>query len=215
MNFAKIKRDLVSQDETKSALIIQALRWVCHKLQYQIFTSISLSISLSPSLSLCLSLQRLTRSLPGNQRSCVLSSFIDNDLLGCSQHQDTSYQSSIIDMMQTPHPLLREQLARLFNSISSLTGGRSYLSQAPPIVKALLQLMYGEREDSDARKNTLGAVQKLSLRRSFARMMIKNDIVQWVVDNLLTQQDTLSDYTLRYSLALLMNISLRSIGENF
>ena len=75
--------------------------------------------------------------------------------------------------------------------------------------------MYGEREDSDARKNALGAVQKLSLRRSLARMMIKDNIVQWVVDNLLTQQDTLSDYTLRYSLALLMNISLRSIGENF
>ena len=73
--------------------------------------------------------------------------------------------------------------------------------------------MYGEREDSDARKNALGAVQKLSLRRSLARMMIKDNIVQWVVDNLLTQQDTLSDYTLRYSLALLMNISLRSIGE--
>ena len=175
----------------------------------------NLHLHLSLFLSLSFSLQRLTRSLPGNQRSSVLSSFIDSDLLGCSQHQDTSYQSSVIDMMQTPHPLLREQLARLFNSISSLAGGRSYLSQAPPIVKALLQLMYGEREDNDARKNALGAVQKLSLRRSFARMMIKNNIVQWVVDNLLTQQDTLSDYTLRYSLALLMNISLRSIGENF
>ena len=115
--------------------------------------------------------------------------------------------------MRTPHPLLREQLARLFNSISSLASGRNYLSQAPPIVKALLQLMYAEREDSDTLKNALGAVQKLSLRRSVARMMIKNDIVQWIVDNLLSQPDALSDYTLRYSLALLMNISLRSIGE--
>ena len=179
--------------------------YACHKLNLYLHPTYMFSLSLS--------LQRLTRSLPGNQRSSVLSSFIDNDLLGCSQHQDTSYQSSIVNMMQTPHPLLQEQLARLFNSVSSLASGRSYLSQAPPIVKALLRLMYGEREDSDARKNALGAVQKLSLRRSFARMMIKNDIVQWVVDNLLTQQDTLSDYTLRYSLALLMNISLRSIGK--
>ena len=144
----------------------------------------------------------------------VLSSFIDNDLLGCSQSiVDTSYQLSITDLMRMPHPLLREQLARLFNSISSLASGRNYLSQAPPIVKALLQLMYAEREDSDTLKNALGAVQKLSLRRSVARMMIKNDIVQWIVDNLLSQPDALSDYTLRYSLALLMNISLRSIGE--
>lgn len=28
LDFAKIKSDLVSQDETKRALIIQALRWV-------------------------------------------------------------------------------------------------------------------------------------------------------------------------------------------
>ena len=141
----------------------------------------------------------------------VLSSFVDNDLLGCS---NKAYLSYITDLMQTPHPLLREQLARLFNSISSLASGRNYLSQAPPIVKTLLELMYAEKEDNNTRKNALGAVQKLSLRRSFARMMIKSDIVQWIVDNLLTQQDTLSDYTLRYSLALLMNISLRSIGQS-
>ena len=172
--------------------------------------SINFRISPTPHIHLP---QRLTRSLPGAQRSAVLSSFIDNDLLGCLRDANTDYQSSIVDLMQKPDPLLREQLARFFNSISSLASGRSYLSQAPPIVKALLQLMYTEKEDNDTRKNALGAVQKLSLRRSFARMMIKNDIVQWIVDNLLTQQDTLSDYTLRYSLALLMNISLRSIGQ--
>ena len=155
-------------------------------------------------------MQRLTRSLPGDQRTDVLSSFVDSDLLGCS---DKSYLSSITSLMETTHPLLREQLARFFNSVSSLASGRNYLSQAPPIIMALLQLMYNETEDSNARRNALGAVQKLSLRRSVARMMIKNDIVQWIVDNLLTQQDSLSDYTLRYSLALLMNISLRSIGQ--
>lgn len=43
--------------------------------------------------------------------------------------------------------------------------------------------------------------------------MIKHSIVKWIVENALGDSDTLSDYTLRYSLALLMNISLRAIGN--
>ena len=42
--------------------------------------------------------------------------------------------------------------------------------------------------------------------------MIKHSIVKWIVDNALADSDAISDYTLRYSLALLMNISLRVIG---
>lgn len=43
--------------------------------------------------------------------------------------------------------------------------------------------------------------------------MIKHSIVKWIVENALGDSDSISDYTLRYSLALLMNISLRVIGE--
>ena len=43
--------------------------------------------------------------------------------------------------------------------------------------------------------------------------MIKHSIVKWIVENSLGTTKTLSDYTLRYSLALLMNISLRAIGR--
>lgn len=43
--------------------------------------------------------------------------------------------------------------------------------------------------------------------------MIKHSIVHWIVEEVLRDKDSLSDYTLRYSLALLMNISLRAIGR--
>ncbi len=43
--------------------------------------------------------------------------------------------------------------------------------------------------------------------------MIKHDIVRWVVEDILPEQDPASNYTLRYSLALLMNISLRALGK--
>ncbi len=43
--------------------------------------------------------------------------------------------------------------------------------------------------------------------------MIKHSVVKWIVENALGGDDALSDYTLRYSLALLMNISLRTMGK--
>jgi len=41
--------------------------------------------------------------------------------------------------------------------------------------------------------------------------MIKDGLIFWLVD-VLTDTDCLSDYTLEYSVALLMNLCLRSAG---
>jgi hypothetical protein len=56
------------------------------------------------------------------------------------------------------------------------------------------------------------ALVVFNCRRSISRLMIKHSIVKWIVDNSLRDTEVLSDYTLRYSLALLMNISLRALG---
>ena len=65
--------------------------------------------------------QRLTRSLPGNQRDSVISQYVGEDLLGCSS-PNSSHLATIIQLLQTTDPSLREQLARLFNTLASLTG---------------------------------------------------------------------------------------------
>ena len=44
--------------------------------------------------------------------------------------------------------------------------------------------------------------------------MIEGDLIKWL-SQLLTDHDNLSDYTLEYSVALLMNLCLRSTGEEF
>ena len=44
--------------------------------------------------------------------------------------------------------------------------------------------------------------------------MIEGDLIQWL-SQLLTDHDNLSDYTLEYSVALLMNLCLRSAGKLF
>lgn len=61
-------------------------------------------------------------------------------------------------------------------------------------------------------RNILGALQKLSLRYSLQSKMISMGLLPWVV-TVLQHHDTLSDYTLHYSLALLMNLVLRTSGK--
>ncbi|XP_064385078.1 lisH domain-containing protein ARMC9-like isoform X1 [Halichondria panicea] len=184
LDYDKIKTELVGAASCSSkALLLQALRW------------------------------RLTRSLPGNQRDSVISQYVGEDLLGCSS-PNSSHLAAIIQLLQTTDHNLREQLARLFNTLASLTGGRGYISQSPAIIQALLYLMYGEEgADTHTRRNCLGAIQKLSLRRSIVRMMIKSSVVQYLAECLLSQPH--SEYTVRYSLALLLNVSLRCIGKTY
>lgn len=66
-------------------------------------------------------LQRLTHSVPGHQRDSVISQYISEDLLGCSS-PDSTHLAAISQLLQTEDPHLREQLARLFNTLASLTG---------------------------------------------------------------------------------------------
>ena len=44
-------------------------------------------------------------------------------------------------------------------------------------------------------------------------MMIEEGIISWLV-SVLEDNDSLSDYTLEYSIALLMNLCLRTAGES-
>lgn len=51
------------------------------------------------------------------------------------------------------------------------------------------------------------------LRRPLQTAMIRDGLIFWLID-LLKEPDCLSDYTLEYSVALLMNLCLRSAGKN-
>jgi len=92
-----------------------------------------------------------------------MQSYMTNDLLECRGHAHSILP--LLSSLNSQHVAVREQVARLFNAFSSLSNGRGYLVEAPPIILALLDLLYGERlEDTATRRNALGAVQKLSLR---------------------------------------------------
>ncbi|KAG7274071.1 hypothetical protein CRUP_022456, partial [Coryphaenoides rupestris] len=142
----------------------------------------------------CLLLQalrwRLSRSLPGEQR-------------------DTR---TVLHLMRSKNEIVRQYMARLINAFASLAEGRMYLSHMPALLRLLLEVLRREERDSVTRENVLVALQKLSLRRSQQTVMIADDLIGWLVDEL-QDSDCLSDTTLEYSTALLMNLCLRTQGK--
>ncbi|XP_071608538.1 lisH domain-containing protein ARMC9 isoform X1 [Heliangelus exortis] len=151
---------------------------------------------------------RLTTSYPGEQRDTVLQAYISNDLLDC--HSDC--QRSVLKLLHSKSEVVRQYTARLINAFASLAEGRVYLSQNPTLLQMLEERLKAEDKDSLTWENVLGALQKFSLRRALQSAMIRDGLIFWLVD-VLRDTDCLSDYTLEYSVALLMNLCLRSAGK--
>ncbi|XP_030583081.1 lisH domain-containing protein ARMC9 isoform X2 [Archocentrus centrarchus] len=151
---------------------------------------------------------RLTHSLPGEQRDTVLQAYISNDLLECY----STNEPTVLHLMRSSNEIVCQYMARLINAFASLADGRVYLSQIPILLKLLTETLRKEGKESLTRENVLVALQKLSLRRSQQTAMIADDLIGWLVDEL-QDSDSLSDYTLEYSIALLMNLCLRTRGK--
>nr|XP_021505414.1 lisH domain-containing protein ARMC9 isoform X1 [Meriones unguiculatus]XP_021505416.1 lisH domain-containing protein ARMC9 isoform X1 [Meriones unguiculatus] len=152
---------------------------------------------------------RLTTSHPGEQRETVLQAYISNDLLDCHSHN----QRSALQLLHSKSDAVRQYMARLINAMASLAEGRLYLAQNTKVLRMLEGRLKEEDKDVITRENVLGALQKFSLRRPLQTAMIRDGLIFWLID-LLKDPDCLSDYTLEYSVALLMNLCLRSAGKN-
>uniref|UniRef100_A0A8C2TRQ7 LisH domain-containing protein ARMC9 n=1 Tax=Coturnix japonica TaxID=93934 RepID=A0A8C2TRQ7_COTJA len=151
---------------------------------------------------------RLTTSHPGEQRDTVLQAYISNDLLDCH----SKCQRGVLKLLQSKSEVVRQYMARLINAFASLAEGRLYLSQNPVLLQMLEERLKAEDKDSLTWENVLGALQKFSLRRALQSAMIKDGLIFWLAD-VLADTDSLSDYTLEYSIALFMNLCLRSAGK--
>uniref|UniRef100_A0AAV2KV39 LisH domain-containing protein ARMC9 n=1 Tax=Knipowitschia caucasica TaxID=637954 RepID=A0AAV2KV39_KNICA len=151
---------------------------------------------------------RLTRSIPGEQRDTVLQAYIRNDLLD----RFSNNQKTVLCLMRSKNNIVRQFMARLINAFASLAEGRAYLSQIPILLKLMTETIKTEAKDSVTREYLIFALQKLSLRRSLQSDMIEIGLIGWIMDEL-QDNDCLSDYTLEYYAALLMNLCLRTKGK--
>ncbi|NWH61955.1 ARMC9 protein, partial [Geococcyx californianus] len=151
---------------------------------------------------------RLTTSYPGEQRDTIVQAYISNDLLDCHNN----CQASVLKLLHSKSEVVRQYMARLINAFASLAEGRVYLSQNPVLLRMLEERLKAEVKGSITWENILVALQKFSLRRALQSTMINDGLISWLVD-ILTDTDCLSDYALQYSVALLMNLCLRSAGK--
>ncbi|XP_065060673.1 lisH domain-containing protein ARMC9-like isoform X2 [Rhopilema esculentum] len=153
---------------------------------------------------------RLARSQVGEQRDAVVSGYIANDILGCAS--DIKQGETMVNLLNSSDELIQSQTAMLFNTLASFTAGRVYIGQSEVMMKQLLSCLKRESERTKTGENILGAMQKLSLRRQVQSTMIDYGLVAWLIKTL-EEPELLNDYSLEYSVALLMNLCLRSAGK--
>ena len=111
--------------------------------------------------------------------------------------------------------------------MASISAGRTYLLQHPAAVDHLVSVLREQDSDTIARQNALGTLQKFSLRHKPQTAMIKLDLVKWIASILRAHcraeadgeteakggNGILTEYTVEYATALLMNLSVRTIGK--
>ena len=163
-------------------------------------------------LQICALLQalrwRLTRT-PRSVHKENLENFIRFNILCTVKPHD-----SLLDNLLSNTRRVKEYTIRFLNVITSEKSGRVYLLQKENIVVLLVGVLYSEKQDNLLRQNTLGVLQKLSLKRSAQLEMIKLEVLDWLLKVLKHESDGIADYTLEYATALLMNLSLRSLGKD-
>ena len=105
---------------------------------------------------------------------------------------------------------------RFLNTITSERAGRTYVLLKENLIQLLLNILYTEKEDTSLRQNTLGTLQKLSLRRKPQSEMIELNMIEWLIKLLKSHihGESVSAYSLEYATALLMNLSLRTLGKD-
>ncbi|KAJ1337129.1 hypothetical protein BSLG_006602 [Batrachochytrium salamandrivorans] len=126
---------------------------------------------------------------------------------------DSVVQGLILYILGGPSLIVKEQLARLLNTIATDCAGREYLLKKDAyLVPIMLDAMKRETSDSGYRQNLLGALQKLSLRRVAQSIMNKFNTIDYL-HMILKDVDSLSEYTIEYASALMMNLCLRTVGK--
>ena len=109
--------------------------------------------------------------------------------------------------------ILNLEVMKILNSLASLNKGRNYLLAKETLIDDIVQCMIREKTDSDLRQKCLGTIQKFTLRSQPQSKLIELNVIHYIVNLFAYEADSLSDYTIEYGLALIMNLSLRKAGR--
>ncbi|CBY10362.1 unnamed protein product [Oikopleura dioica] len=146
------------------------------------------------------------------ERQNFFKEYILVDILGCTSSTG-DFHKRVLRSLAPPTPLaIRQSVQRFVNTLASVFIGRKYLSLSAELVPTLINALILE-DDPVSRPHLLGALQKLSLRRVLSSQMVRSHkVMPWLVENL-ADPDSMTEYLLEYSVALLHNLCLRSAGR--
>ena len=105
-------------------------------------------------------------------RKEILAAYIKYNILCTAKPHDI-----LLDKLLNWDSRVKEFTARFLNVIATECAGRSYLLTKENLIRILTSVLYQEREDTILRQNTLGILQKLSLRRHAQSAMIELDMI--------------------------------------
>ncbi|CAG9530005.1 unnamed protein product [Cercopithifilaria johnstoni] len=156
--------------------------------------------------------QRITR-VPVESAGQVLAVYANNDLL-LLKHLKNSVVSVITSQGDNGNDA-KEELCRLLNSIASFNLGRNYLlakNQGKELIAVLTTALKTKKLHHYAGEHVLAALQKLSIRSSVQKELIKLGMVEWL--SLYLGSSKLSPTALDYGCALLLNLCLDPSGRS-
>lgn len=147
---------------------------------------------------------RITRMPNAITRREIVIQMVSNDILN---------NKLAHVLIEKKGPRVRESAVRFINALAYEYMGRSYLIEHEKLINHLVYILKSEPEDNVIRRACLGTLQKLSLRRRPQEILIENDLIRWTVNMLSTKKESITEYTCEYGTALLMNLSLRTLGK--
>ncbi|KAI8808509.1 hypothetical protein BJ742DRAFT_853574 [Cladochytrium replicatum] len=183
LDYAKLRKDVATRAKKRPGMVLRALR----------------KLILMPRRSA--------------NRHRIIHKFARQDILQCNQN---SVAERILD---DGDDATKVELVRFLNAFSLGADGREYVSvgrsqeTSKSLVTAMVQFLLNvEKCTPPIRENILGAFQKLSLRRRVQSILNSMNVLDFLHD-LLENTDGLSERTIEYATALLMNLCLRTEGK--
>ncbi len=158
---------------------------------------------------------RLTRKKNFDLKQYTLYGVIYYDLFGIRPNSSLLLnKKSNFDFLISEPTLLVETL-KLINSLCNEPKGRNYFLEKETFIEDIVSIMKQEAKETEIRQNCLGIIQKLTLKSSPQIKLIELNMIHWITLILIEDsEEGISEYTLEYGLALLMNLSLRKSGRD-
>ena len=145
-------------------------------------------------------------------RSHLVRLYIHVDLLDAAA-QKPAADCIFHKLVTHSYSPIREESFKLLHLFCLFRVGRDYLAQNKHILQTVVDSLRAEKSESSIRRRSISILQKLSLIKDMHGMLIDENMVEYCLEVLAAEQDTLSSYSLDYFAWLLMNLCYRKSGR--